>query len=139
MTLRGAIAAALTPLRDGGEALDEAAFPAYVRFLAEGDDGTVPWTRHENAPCAEPVHEEVVGRVVPGPLPQGDRGSVPPEVSGQRGVPCDPPDEGSYVGEGGASVGLSSGPLMGCHDRPPVDTPASSVSRVRSVPSGRTM
>ncbi|HWO69630.1 MAG TPA: dihydrodipicolinate synthase family protein [Actinomycetota bacterium] len=34
--LRRAIAAALTPLREGGEALDEAAFRPYVRFLAAG-------------------------------------------------------------------------------------------------------
>jgi dihydrodipicolinate synthase/N-acetylneuraminate lyase len=34
--LRGAIAAALTPLRDGGAALDEDAFAPYVDFLARG-------------------------------------------------------------------------------------------------------
>jgi dihydrodipicolinate synthase/N-acetylneuraminate lyase len=34
--LRGALAAALTPLRDGGEALDEDAIAAYVEFLAAG-------------------------------------------------------------------------------------------------------
>jgi dihydrodipicolinate synthase/N-acetylneuraminate lyase len=34
--LRGALAAALTPLRDAGEALDEAAFGPYVDFLAAG-------------------------------------------------------------------------------------------------------
>jgi dihydrodipicolinate synthase/N-acetylneuraminate lyase len=34
--LKGAIAAALTPLRDGGEALDEDAFAPYVDFLAAG-------------------------------------------------------------------------------------------------------
>ena len=34
--LRGALAAALTPLTDGGEALDEAAVGPYVDFLAEG-------------------------------------------------------------------------------------------------------
>jgi len=34
--LRGAIAAALTPLRDAGEALDEDAFTPYVDFLAAG-------------------------------------------------------------------------------------------------------
>jgi dihydrodipicolinate synthase/N-acetylneuraminate lyase len=34
--LRGAIAAAVTPLRDGGEALDEEAFRPYVDFLAAG-------------------------------------------------------------------------------------------------------
>ena len=40
--LRGAVAAALTPLRDGGEALDEDAFPAYVDFLvAGGIDGVL--------------------------------------------------------------------------------------------------
>ncbi|MGH2595029.1 MAG: dihydrodipicolinate synthase family protein [Actinomycetota bacterium] len=34
--LRGAIAAAITPLRDGGRHLDEAAFASLVRFLADG-------------------------------------------------------------------------------------------------------
>lgn len=34
--LRGAIAAAITPLCDGGAALDEAAFAPYVEFLAGG-------------------------------------------------------------------------------------------------------
>jgi len=34
--LRGAIAAAVTPLRDAGEALDEDAFAPYVDFLAAG-------------------------------------------------------------------------------------------------------
>jgi dihydrodipicolinate synthase/N-acetylneuraminate lyase len=38
--LRGTLAAALTPLRDGGEALDEGAFGPYVDFLAAaGLDG----------------------------------------------------------------------------------------------------
>jgi dihydrodipicolinate synthase/N-acetylneuraminate lyase len=36
MSLHGAIAAAVTPLRDGGHALDEDAFDPLVRFLAEG-------------------------------------------------------------------------------------------------------
>jgi dihydrodipicolinate synthase/N-acetylneuraminate lyase len=40
--LRGAVAAAVTPLRDGGEALDEDAFPPYVDFLAAaGLDGVL--------------------------------------------------------------------------------------------------
>ncbi|HXY86354.1 MAG TPA: dihydrodipicolinate synthase family protein [Gaiellaceae bacterium] len=34
--LRGALAAAVTPLRDGGEALDETAFAPYVDFLVDG-------------------------------------------------------------------------------------------------------
>src|ERR687886_1507343 len=34
--LRGALAGALTPLADGGEALDEEAFEPYVAFLADG-------------------------------------------------------------------------------------------------------
>src|SRR5262245_40666908 len=34
--LKGAIAAAVTPLRDGGEALDEGAFAPYVGYLAAG-------------------------------------------------------------------------------------------------------
>ena len=34
--LRGALAAAVTPLCDGGESLDEAAFGPYVDFLAAG-------------------------------------------------------------------------------------------------------
>ena len=41
--LRGAIAAAVTPLRDDGAALDEAAFAPYVDFLAGGNlDGILP-------------------------------------------------------------------------------------------------
>ena len=40
--LRGAVAAAVTPLRDGGEALDEDAFGAYADFLvAGGVDGVL--------------------------------------------------------------------------------------------------
>jgi dihydrodipicolinate synthase/N-acetylneuraminate lyase len=35
--LRGALAAAITPLRDAGEALDEGAFAPYVDFLARAD------------------------------------------------------------------------------------------------------
>ena len=34
--LKGALAAALTPLRDGGDALDEDVFEPYVEFLAAG-------------------------------------------------------------------------------------------------------
>ena len=34
--IRGAFAAALTPLRNGGNALDEAAFAPYIGFLADG-------------------------------------------------------------------------------------------------------
>jgi dihydrodipicolinate synthase/N-acetylneuraminate lyase len=34
--LRGALAAAVTPLRDEGAALDEDAFPTYIEFLASG-------------------------------------------------------------------------------------------------------
>jgi dihydrodipicolinate synthase/N-acetylneuraminate lyase len=34
--LKGALAAAVTPLREGGEALDEAAFAPYVEYLAAG-------------------------------------------------------------------------------------------------------
>jgi dihydrodipicolinate synthase/N-acetylneuraminate lyase len=34
--LKGALAAAVTPLREGGEALDEAAFAPYVEYLATG-------------------------------------------------------------------------------------------------------
>src|SRR5437667_10997170 len=37
--LKGALAAALTPLRDAGEALDAAAFAPYVDFLAAGGVG----------------------------------------------------------------------------------------------------
>jgi dihydrodipicolinate synthase/N-acetylneuraminate lyase len=36
MSLNGAIAAAVTPLRDGGHALDEEAIDPLIRFLAEG-------------------------------------------------------------------------------------------------------
>lgn len=41
--LRGALAAAVTPLREGGSALDEDAFAPYVDFLAGGNlDGILP-------------------------------------------------------------------------------------------------
>ena len=41
--LRGALAAAVTPLRDNGSALDEDAFAPYVDFLAGGNlDGILP-------------------------------------------------------------------------------------------------
>src|SRR5436305_1033904 len=44
--LRGALAAAVTPLRDGGEALDEDAFAPYVDFLAAGGlDGVLAVSR----------------------------------------------------------------------------------------------
>lgn len=40
--IRGALAAAVTPLRDGGTALDEGAFAPYVAFLADGgSDGVL--------------------------------------------------------------------------------------------------
>jgi hypothetical protein len=35
--LRGTLAAAITPLRDGGAALDEDAFAPYVDFLVDGE------------------------------------------------------------------------------------------------------
>jgi dihydrodipicolinate synthase/N-acetylneuraminate lyase len=34
--IRGVLAAAVTPLREGGDALDEDAFAPYVEFLADG-------------------------------------------------------------------------------------------------------
>jgi dihydrodipicolinate synthase/N-acetylneuraminate lyase len=39
--LRGRLAAAVTPLRDGGASLDEAAFAPYVDFLADGGLGGI--------------------------------------------------------------------------------------------------
>src|SRR4051794_2237717 len=41
VTLRGAFAAALTPLRDAGARLDEDAFEPYARFLLDGGVGGI--------------------------------------------------------------------------------------------------
>ena len=62
MRLRGAIAAALTPLRDGGRALDEEAFPSYVRFLAEGglDGALVAGTTGEGILLSAPERRRAV-------------------------------------------------------------------------------
>ena len=73
MVLRGAIAAALTPLADGGVALDEGAFPAYVDFLAgHGLDGIlalgttgegISFSLEERRRVAELFHEASAGRL----------------------------------------------------------------------------
>jgi dihydrodipicolinate synthase/N-acetylneuraminate lyase len=71
--LKGAIAAALTPLAGNGEALDEAAFPAYVDFLAgHGLDGILALgttgegillSVTERRRVAELLHEAAAGRL----------------------------------------------------------------------------
>ncbi len=71
--LKGAIAAALTPLAGHGEALDEAAFPAYVDFLAgHGLDGILALgttgegillSIDERRRVAELFHEAAAGRL----------------------------------------------------------------------------
>ncbi|MBA2615288.1 MAG: dihydrodipicolinate synthase family protein [Actinobacteria bacterium] len=71
--LRGTVAAVLTPLREGGEALDEEAFAPYLDFLAgAGLDGVfalgttgegILLTRQERRRAAKLVVEVVAGRL----------------------------------------------------------------------------
>ncbi len=69
--LRGALAAALTPLRDGGEALDEDAFAPYVEFLAAaGLDGIlVLGTTGEGILLSLDERRLAAERFLEGPLP----------------------------------------------------------------------
>lgn len=62
--LRGAFAAAVTPLRDAGNAIDEGAIAPYVDFLADGDlDGLlVLGTTGEGILCSLDERRRVLGR-----------------------------------------------------------------------------
>src|ERR687883_1516128 len=69
--LRGALAAALTPLRDGGAALDEDAFRPYLEFLAAGGlDGLLALgTTGEGILLSVEERKRVAELYVAGPLP----------------------------------------------------------------------
>ena len=69
--LRGALAAALTPLRDGGSALDEDAFEPYCAFLADGGlDGLLALgTTGEGILLSVAERRRAAELFVAGPLP----------------------------------------------------------------------
>src|SRR4051794_34881675 len=69
--LTGALAAALTPLRDGGSALDEDVFEPYAAFLEDGGlDGILALgTTGEGILLAVAERRRVVELFVAGPLP----------------------------------------------------------------------
>ena len=69
-TLRGAVAAAVTPLRDGGTQLDEDAFAPYAEFLAGGGlDGILALgTTGEGVLLSVAERKRVVELYVSGPL-----------------------------------------------------------------------
>ena len=69
--LRGTLAAALTPLRDGGARLDEDAFGPYLEFLAAGGlDGVLAMgTTGEGILLSVPERMRVAELFVAGPLP----------------------------------------------------------------------
>src|ERR687895_2181132 len=69
--LRGALAAALTPLRDGGSALDEDAFEPYTAFLAAGGlDGVLALgTTGEGILLSVPERRRAAELFLAGPLP----------------------------------------------------------------------
>jgi dihydrodipicolinate synthase/N-acetylneuraminate lyase len=69
--LRGALAAALTPLREGGSALDEDAFEPYCAFLAAGGlDGVLPLgTTGEGILLSVAERRRAAELFVAGPLP----------------------------------------------------------------------
>jgi dihydrodipicolinate synthase/N-acetylneuraminate lyase len=69
--IRGALAAALTPLRDGGAALDEDAFAPYCDFLAAGGlDGLLALgTTGEGILLSAPERRRAAELFLAGPLP----------------------------------------------------------------------
>jgi dihydrodipicolinate synthase/N-acetylneuraminate lyase len=69
--IRGALAAALTPLREGGSALDEDAFAPYAEFLrAGGLDGVLALgTTGEGILLSRAERQRVVELYAAGPLP----------------------------------------------------------------------
>lgn len=69
--LRGALAAAVTPLRDGGAAIDEAAIEPYATFLAEGGlDGLLALgTTGEGILLTTEERRRTAERFLAGPLP----------------------------------------------------------------------
>jgi dihydrodipicolinate synthase/N-acetylneuraminate lyase len=67
--LKGALAAALTPLRDGGSALDEDAFAPYCKFLRELDGVLALGTTGEGILLAVDERKRVVELFVAGGMP----------------------------------------------------------------------
>lgn len=67
--LKGALAAALTPLRDGGSALDEDAFAPYCEFLRELDGVLALGTTGEGILLAVEERKRVVELFVAGGMP----------------------------------------------------------------------
>src|ERR1051326_6743455 len=69
--LRGALAAALTPLRDEGAALDEEAFRPYLDFLAEGglDGAPALGTTGEGILLSAAERRRAAELFLDGPLP----------------------------------------------------------------------
>jgi len=67
--LKGALAAALTPLRDGGSALDEDAFAPYCEFLRELDGVLALGTTGEGILLAVDERKRVVELFVAGGMP----------------------------------------------------------------------
>jgi dihydrodipicolinate synthase/N-acetylneuraminate lyase len=67
--LKGALAAALTPLRDGGSALDEDAFAPYCEFLRELDGVLVLGTTGEGILLAVEERKRVVELFLAGGMP----------------------------------------------------------------------
>ena len=67
--LKGALAAALTPLRDGGSALDEDAFAPYCEFLRELDGVLALGTTGEGILLAVVERKRVVELFVAGGMP----------------------------------------------------------------------
>jgi dihydrodipicolinate synthase/N-acetylneuraminate lyase len=67
--LKGALAAALTPLRDGGSALDEDAFASYCEFLRELDGVLALGTTGEGILLAVDERKRVVELFLAGGMP----------------------------------------------------------------------
>jgi hypothetical protein len=86
MSLHGAIAAAVTPLRDNGHALDGDGFGPLVRFLAEGGmDGLLAMGTTEDKIADEPIHIRgnplKLGETVPRHVPPVLQGAATPQFT----------------------------------------------------------
>ena len=76
--IRGAFAAALTPLRDGGAALDEDAFEPYVDFLADGRRRRDPRARDDGR--GDPAHARPSAGAAPSSSSRPPAGGSPVAV-----------------------------------------------------------